>query len=73
MHFYGKDDCQKKRKKLANVCQHKNMCIPVLNMHTNVCNIRKLLNPFNWFHNTLIKLVLQYSRVMSFNKGYEIF
>ena len=56
---------KKKRKKLANVCQHKNMCIPILNMHTNVCNICKLSNPFHWFYNTLVKLVLQYS------KGYE--
>ena len=55
----------RKRKKLANVCQHKNMCIEILNRYTNVCNIRKLSNPFNWFYNTLAKLVLQHS------KGYE--
>ena len=44
-------------------------------MHTNVCDIRKLSNPFggtgstipwsNWFYNIV--------RVMSFNKGYEFF
>ena len=39
MHFYGKNE--------ANVCQAKNMCIPIFNMHTNVCDIRKLSNPFN--------------------------
>ena len=43
----------------------KNMCTPILNIHTNVCDIRKLSNPFNWFDNTPVKLVLQYS------KGYE--
>ena len=42
------------------------MCIAILNMHANVCEIPKLSNPFNWFYNTLVKLVLQYS------KGYEI-
>ena len=36
--------------------------IPMSNMHANV---RKLPNPFNWFYNTLVNLVLQYS------KGYE--
>ena len=56
---------EKQKKKMANVYEHKNMCIPILNMHTKVCNIRKLSNPFNWFYNTLVKLVLQYS------KGYE--
>ena len=56
---------RKREKKLANVCQYKNMYNPILNMHTNICNIRKLSNPFNWFYNNLVKLVLQYS------KGYE--
>ena len=73
MHFYGKNGCQKKRKKLANVYQDKNMCIPILNMHTNVCDISKLSNPFTgstipwstWFYNIV--------RVMSFNNGYEFF
>ena len=55
---------EKEKKNWLNVCQHKTMCIPILNMPTNVCDIRKLLNPFNWFYNTLAKLVLQY-------KGYE--
>ena len=73
MHFYGKNGYQKQRKKLANACQHKNICISILNMHTNVCDIRKLLNlltgstiPWsNWFY-TIV-------RVISFNKGYEFF
>ena len=30
---------RKREKKLANAYQHKNMCIPILNMHTNVCDI----------------------------------
>ena len=69
MHFYGKNDCQKNRKKSANVCQHKNMYIPILNMHRKVCDIcQTLLTGFtipgsNWFYNIV--------RVMSFNKGYE--
>ena len=54
-------------KKLLLEKEHKNMCIQVLNLHTNACDIRKLPNPFNWFYNTLVKLVLQYS------KGYEFF
>ena len=45
---------RKKSKKLANVRQRKNKS-----------NIGKLSNPFKWFYNTLLKLVLQYS------KGYE--
>ena len=65
MHFYGKNDYYKKRKKLTNVCQHKNMCIPIPNMQSNVCNIRKLSKHFNWFYNTLVKLLPEYS------KGYE--
>ena len=56
---------RKRGKKIANICQHESMSIPILNIHTNVCNIRKLLNPFNWFYNTLVRLVLHYS------KGYE--
>ena len=31
---------RKREKKLANVYQHKNMSILILNMHTNVCDIR---------------------------------
>ena len=56
------------RKKLANVCQHKNMCIPILNMYTNVCDIRKLLKTFNWL-NWFYNIV----RVMRFNEGSEFF
>ena len=64
---------RKTEKRLANVCQHNNVCIQILNMHTNVCDIRKLSNlltgstiPWsNWFYNIV--------RVMSFNKGYEFF
>ena len=57
---------RKGEKKIANICRHKNMSIQILNMHTNVWDIRKLLNPFNCSYNTLVKLVLQYS------KGYEL-
>ena len=53
---------RKTEKKLANVYQHKNMSILILNMHTNVCDIR-ICDSFNWFYNTLVKLVLQYSKV----------
>ena len=56
------------RKKLANVCQHKNICIPILNMYTNVCDICKLLKTFNWL-NWLYNIV----RVMRFNESYEFF
>ena len=66
MHFYVKNDCWKKRTKLANACQHKNMCAPILKMHTNVCKIRKLSNLFNWFNNTLVKLILQDSKDYEF-------
>ena len=64
--FLWKKWLLKKRKKLANVCKHKNMCIPILNMHADVCDIRKLSNPFNYFYNTLVKLVLQYSKCYEF-------
>ena len=42
------------------------MCIPRPNLHTNVRGIRKLSDPFNWFYNTLVELVLQCC------KGYEL-
>ena len=59
---------RKREKKLANAYQHKNMCIPILNMHTNVCDILltgSTIPQSNWFYNIV--------RVMSFNKGYEFF
>ena len=57
---------RKRGKNYLTYASTKNMCTPILNMHTNVCDICKLSNPFNWFDNTLVKLVLQYS------KGYEL-
>ena len=37
---------RKREKKLANVCQLKNMYIPILNMHTNICNYTQIVEPF---------------------------
>ena len=59
--LWKKMTVRKRLKKSANICQHKNICISILNIHTNVCDIRKLSKPFNWFYNTLVKLVLQCS------------
>ena len=56
--LWKKMTVRKREKKNSLRMPAQNMCISILNMHTNVCNIRKLSNPFNWFYNTLVKFVL---------------
>ena len=34
-------------KKIANVCQHKNMCITILNMHTKRIRHAQIVEPFS--------------------------
>ena len=73
MHFYGKKSLLEKKQKNSHAWQHKNMCIPILNMHKNVCDTPKLSNPINWFYKSWSNWFYNIVRVMSFNKGYEFF
>ena len=71
--LWKKMTVRKRAKKISNVWQHKNMCIPILKMYKKVCDILKLLSPFDWFYKPWSNWFCNIVQVMSFNKGSEIF